>query len=187
MIGNIRYTVDQGIMIISSVPLLLSCLFFSYIRRSKGGFCMKERNPIVFLTVTVTLMVLLVMGGGTLLPALALEAPPDYHSQWGNGDGIFDFPVGVAVDSSDNVYVAESRNHRIQKFDSDGVFLTKWGSEGSGDGEFNFPLDVAVDSSGNVYVSDLSNHRIQKFGAAPPTPTPTPMWFFLPSIINAPM
>ena len=44
---------------------------------------MKKRNPIVFLTATVTLMVLLVMGGSTLLPALALEAPPYYHIQWG--------------------------------------------------------------------------------------------------------
>ena len=89
-------------MIISSVPILLSCLFFSYLRRSKGGFCMKERNPIVFLTATVTLMVLLVMGGSTLLPALALEAPPNYHTQWGSlgpieygvpGDGQFLSPL----------------------------------------------------------------------------------------------
>ena len=45
---------------------------------------MKGRNPIVFLTATVTLMFLLVMGRGTLLPALALEAPPYYHTQWGS-------------------------------------------------------------------------------------------------------
>ena len=90
MIENIRYTVNQETMIISSVSILLSCLFFLYLRRSKGGFCMKKRNPIVFLTATVTLMFLLVMGRGTLFPALALEAPPYYYTQWGSqssGDG----------------------------------------------------------------------------------------------------
>ena len=139
---------------------------------------MKKRNPIVFLTATVTFMVLLVMGGSTLLPALALEAAPYYHTQWGNrgsGDGQFQQPSGIAIDSSGNVYVADTLNSRIQKFDSDGVFVTKWGSEGSGDGEFQYPGDIAMDkiNSSNVYVADIFSHRIQKFGVAPPTLTPT--------------
>ena len=54
-------------------------------------------------------------------------------------------------------------NNRIQKFDSSGNFITKWGSNGSGDGQFNGPQGVAVDGSGNVYVVDAYNHRIQKF------------------------
>ena len=54
-------------------------------------------------------------------------------------------------------------NHRIEKFDSNGTFLTKWGSWGSGDGQFKYPYGVAVDSSGNVYVADTGNNRIQKF------------------------
>ncbi len=82
---------------------------------------------------------------------------------WGSGDGQFISPAGVAVDSSGNVYVADTGNHRIQKFTSDGHFVTKCGVEGSGDGQFRNPADVAVDSSGNVYVADTGNHRIQKF------------------------
>jgi hypothetical protein len=70
----------------------------------------------------------------------------------------------VAIDSADNVYVADTYNHRIQKFDSDGTFLTKWGSSGAGDGQFRYPKGVAVDSADNVYVADAYNHRIQKFG-----------------------
>ncbi len=74
----------------------------------------------------------------------------------GSGDGQFSFPAGVAVDSHGNVYVADSGNNRIQKFDSNGTFLAKWDSSGS-------PVDVAVDSTGNVYVVDTLNNRVQKF------------------------
>ena len=82
----------------------------------------------------------------------------------GSGDGQFQSPRGVAVDSSANVYVADT-NHRMQKFDSSGNFLLKWGSYGTGDGQFNRPGGVAVDSSGNVYVADTNNSRIQKFSS----------------------
>jgi hypothetical protein len=61
------------------------------------------------------------------------------------------------------VYVADRDNHRIQKFDSDGKFITKWGTYGSEEGEFDSPTGIAVDSLGYVYVADRFNHRIQKF------------------------
>jgi DNA-binding beta-propeller fold protein YncE len=75
----------------------------------------------------------------------------------------FDGPDGVAIDSSGNVFVADTSNHRIQKFTNTGKFIRKWGSLGSGNGQFNFPAGVAIDSSGNVFVADLGNDRIQKF------------------------
>ena len=96
-----------------------------------------------------------------------------YITQWGSagsGDGQFGAdafpntgPRGVATDSSDNVYVVDSGNNRIQKFDPDGNFITKWGSAGSGDGQFSEPVGVATDSFGNVFVADSGNNRIQKF------------------------
>jgi hypothetical protein len=73
------------------------------------------------------------------------------------------FPTGVAVDSSSNVYVIDSWNDSIQKFTSDGKFITKWGSRGLDDGQFFNPVSVAVDSLSNVYVVDQGNDRIQKF------------------------
>ena len=68
-----------------------------------------------------------------------------------------------AVDASGNVYVADTGNHRIQKFSSTGVFITKWGSFGSENGQFFSPMGIEVDASGDVYIADTGNHRIQKF------------------------
>ena len=52
-------------------------------------------------------------------------------------DGQFSFPNGVAVDSSGNLYVVDFDNNRIRKFNSNGTFITKWGSYGTGDGQFS--------------------------------------------------
>ena len=81
----------------------------------------------------------------------------------GTGDGQFHNPKGISVDRAGNVYVAETINHRVQVFDSNGRFLRKWGSEGSGDGQFNRPTGIAIDRAGNVYVADRDNHRVQVF------------------------
>ena len=70
---------------------------------------------------------------------------------------------GVAVDDQGNVFVSDF-NSRIQKFDSNGNFLTQWGSRGKGDGQFlSSPDGLAVNKAGNVYAADGYNHRIQKF------------------------
>ena len=93
----------------------------------------------------------------TTIVSRSLTQAAGFITKWGSlgsGDGQFNYPNGVAIDSSGNVYVADSDNHRIQKFDSSGGFITKWGSFGSEDGQLNGPSGVAVDSSGNVYVAD---------------------------------
>ena len=64
-----------------------------------------------------------------------------------------------------NIYVVDYLNNRIQKFDANGNFLLKWGSEGTNDSQFDRPEAIAVDASGDVYVVDSNNHRIQKFDA----------------------
>ena len=74
------------------------------------------------------------------------------------------YPRSIEIDSStDSVYVADAGNERIQKFDSNGNYITQWGNKGNGTGQFTYPGDIAIDSIGNVYVLDSGNHRIQKF------------------------
>jgi sugar lactone lactonase YvrE len=96
-------------------------------------------------------------------------------SQWGGhgqGDGQFDFggqqnppgSGGVTVDQQGNIYVADTGNARVQKFDHDGKFLLKWGSQGEGEGQFGRLVGVVVDTQGNVYTAeDAPRSRIQKF------------------------
>jgi DNA-binding beta-propeller fold protein YncE len=81
----------------------------------------------------------------------------------GSGDGEFNVPHSLAFDSAGNAYITDTNNHRIQKFSSDGKFITKWGSKGSGDGELLGPEGIDVDSYGKVYVVDSGNSHIQVF------------------------
>ena len=94
-----------------------------------------------------------------------------------NGTGTaaqFDKPHGVAVDSSGNVYVADTDNHRIRKITLKGVVSTLAGSTAGynpedaigTEAQFSNPFGVAVDSDGNVYVADTDNHRIRKITSA---------------------
>ena len=92
--------------------------------------------------------------------------PVSFQGAWGsygNGTGQFHIPTAVAVDSSGNVYVADTGNDRVEKFTSTGTFISQWGTSGTGPGQFNKPWGVAVDSSGNVYVTDTGNSRVEKF------------------------
>jgi sugar lactone lactonase YvrE len=90
---------------------------------------------------------------------------------WADGTGAnasFYYPMGVAVDSQGNVYVADYMNHRIRKVSPFGVVTTLAGSgapawaDGTGtNASFNNPFGVALDSQGNLYVADQGNNRIR--------------------------
>ncbi|MFQ6102542.1 MAG: flippase activity-associated protein Agl23 [Anaerolineae bacterium] len=89
----------------------------------------------------------------------------------GSAPGQLQGPRGIKVGPDGFIYIADSGNHRIQKFTADGEFVAAWGRQSSLDMEtgtprgFLEPWDVAVASDGTMYVADTWNHRIQKLGA----------------------
>lgn len=72
-------------------------------------------------------------------------------------------PEGIAADSSGNIYVADTGNNRMRKYNSSLVHQLNWGNAGTGEGQFNAPKGVAVDSADRIYVCDSGNNRIQVF------------------------
>jgi hypothetical protein len=105
----------------------------------------------------------------TAVTALGQRGPQD---QWvvetnlvwgrqGSDPGQFDAPWHIAVDTQ-HVYVADSRNHRIQVFTHRGDYVEETGAYGQADGFFYQPRGVAVDAT-RVYVADTLNHRVQVF------------------------
>ena len=114
-----------------------------------------------------------------ITPAGMVSTLAGSQSQHGTNDGVgvaarFYYPAGVAVDTSNNLYVADSSNYTIRKISPAGAVTTLAGSptlSGTNNGVgsaamFNAPNGVAVDRSNNVYVADTSNHTIRKITPA---------------------
>jgi sugar lactone lactonase YvrE len=110
-----------------------------------------------------------------ITPAGVVTTLAGSAGNYGNADGTgtaaqFDHPDGLAIDTSGNVFVADTYNCTIRKITSTGVVSTLAGSPGAQgsvdatgtNARFALPEDVAVDSSGNVYVADTINYTIRK-------------------------
>ncbi|CAF4832754.1 unnamed protein product [Rotaria sp. Silwood1] len=88
----------------------------------------------------------------------------------GNGRGSqlnqFDRPHGLFLDDNQNIYVADSVNDRIVKWDrnaSSGQLVAGGNGRGNYSNQLNFPLDVIVDKNGTMYISDRGNERVQRW------------------------
>jgi streptogramin lyase len=114
-----------------------------------------------------------------ITPAGVVTTIAGAPKQQGHADGTgasasFNDPLGVAVDSSGNVYVADANNETIRKIAPGGVVTTFAGRatiEGSTDGtgtnaEFANPFGICADSNGNLYVGDAANNTIRKITPA---------------------
>lgn len=119
-----------------------------------------------------------------ITPAGVVTTVAGTSGSTGSTDGtgtaaLFYYPSGTAVDSSGNVYVADTSNHAIRKISAAGavsLFAGKPGRTSSVDGtssnaRFQDPYAVAVDGAGNVYVADATDHSVRKITAAGVTTT----------------
>jgi hypothetical protein len=95
-------------------------------------------------------------------PEVSLEYEKNIGDLESDDDNVlFYMPADIAVDEAGNVYVLDSGNHRIQKFDPQGNFLASFGRPGQGPGEFQHPQSIDIDAQGYMYVSDSGNQKIQ--------------------------
>ena len=106
-------------------------------------------------------------GNGLISPG----GPRTYNDGGPATDGLLHLPLGVAVGTAGNVYIADTGDNIIRKVDANGIITTVAGDSyasyaGDGgnavDAELNKPADVAVDSSGNLYIADTNNAAIRK-------------------------
>jgi len=80
----------------------------------------------------------------------------------GGGIGQMQAPSALALDSQDNLYVADEKLNRITIFDKDGKLKGSWGEFGNEPGQFNNPSGMAI-LDDEVIVTDTMNHRIQRY------------------------
>ncbi len=82
---------------------------------------------------------------------------------FGDGEGQFIWPAGIAVDSQGNVYVSDAWLNRVSVFDKDGSLLSCWNAVQDGDGEPNGISGIAIDAEDTLYITDGRSHQVRKF------------------------
>ena len=83
--------------------------------------------------------------------------------QQGSSAGMFECPLGVAVNNRDEIAVTDVGNQRVQVFRNDGTYPRCFGGPGHGKGEFESPFGIAFDQNENIFVSYCGNDRVQIF------------------------
>jgi len=101
--------------------------------------------------------------------------PGQYNDGGPAVDALLHIPMGVTVDKSGNVYIADTADNTIRKVTTDGIINTICGTSYPGfsgdtanavDADLNHPSDVALDSSGNIYIADTNNARIRQINTS---------------------
>ena len=82
---------------------------------------------------------------------------------YGRESGHMIWPSALALDSTDNLYLADDLLQRITVWTRDGDLITHWGIQGQRDGEFDGPSGIMFDVDDNMLLVDHRNNRIQRF------------------------
>jgi DNA-binding beta-propeller fold protein YncE len=82
---------------------------------------------------------------------------------YGSGQGQFLAPVAVASDISSKIYVVDRDGNHMQKFDSQGNYISQVGSLGTASGSFSQPSGILSDRWGRIIIVDKDNNRMQRF------------------------
>ena len=90
-----------------------------------------------------------------------------YSCRYGqNNNGEFCYPTGIAFDSHGNIVVVDCYNHRVQVFDRNGNFLSKFGEYGSHDNQLQYPEGLSINGNGDIIVADTNNKLIKIFSSS---------------------
>ncbi len=72
-------------------------------------------------------------------------------------------PQSISIDLKNNVYIADTNNHRILKFNPNGEFIKSVGGFGWGKDQFDRPVDISAKSALDIFIADHNNHRIERY------------------------
>ena len=82
---------------------------------------------------------------------------------YGNKNGQFDHPRGLAFNNNKFLYVVDGDNCRVQVFQQDDTFAFSFGNRGNNPGQFQDPARIAIDAKNKVYVTDYDANCIKIF------------------------
>jgi sugar lactone lactonase YvrE len=139
-----------------------------------GGDRIRAINPnssgsVTIATISIPAKYINTIAGGTVC-----TNPP--HDAFGNGclaiDASLSNPVGVALDSARNIYIADTSHNEVRKVTASTGYISQLAGDGTGgfnnsdnmlaiDAELSNPYRVAVDAAGIVYIADPGNNRVR--------------------------
>ena len=95
-----------------------------------------------------------------LVPTLSHSLTP-----MGPAIGTLAQPMGLAFDTTGNLFYADQENHYVRRISQSGICLTLFGGWGNAPGRFQYPISLQLDRQDNVYIVDMNNQRVQKFSS----------------------
>jgi len=130
---------------------------------SRKGFLLHRASTCLRLAKFVWAILLLLWSGASAEEPTIRVTFLFSFGRFGEENGCFNQPGGLSVDPAGNVYVADTGNHRLQKFTGNGAWLAAIGGFGWDAEQFNRPLDVVSPNGLDVFVADYENNRIERY------------------------